>query len=196
MRAPPAIEHLSQKLLHHPNLLSTGLVQQAIHLLPYIPNLFITLGSKGVLALSILPPNGINPPPPPPSSSSYPPPPSSTSSSPPYSSITTVSRPGSTISGGLCVQYFPPAELVPREEIVSVNGVGDTFVGVLLARIVELETEAASGTAEVLRWGSGQGRGRGRGGWVEDAVALGQRAAVATLRSREAVGAGVASLRT
>ena len=98
------------------------------------------------------------------------------------------------------MQYFPPAELVPREEIVSVNGVGDTFVGVLLARIVELETEAASETAEVLRWGpgqgQGQGRGRGRGGWVEDAVALGQRAAVATLRRREAVGAGVASLRT
>ena len=90
------------------------------------------------------------------------------------------------------MSYFPPADVVPPEEIVNVNGVGDTFLGVMLARTVELETEAAAaGMAEVLRWGRGSGQGR----LVDDVVALGQRAAVATLRSRDAVGAGVAGLR-
>ena len=90
------------------------------------------------------------------------------------------------------MDYFPPAEVVPPEEIASVNGVGDTFLGVMLGRAVELETETAAGTVEGLQRGLDWGRRRG---WVEDVVALGQKAAVATLKSREAVGESVASLR-
>jgi len=80
------------------------------------------------------------------------------------------------------VRYFPPVEQVPEGEVVSVNGVGDTFLGVILARVTELEL--AEQKAELSEQGV-----------LEGVIWLGQRGAVETLRSAEAVGNGVGMLR-
>lgn len=145
-----------------PSLLEQGLIQQAINLLPYIPTLFVKLGAKGVLSLHLLSPNSPQSPPSP-------------------TTITTLGRPG-TATAGICVRYFHPAEQVPENEVVSVNGVGDTFLGVLLARMVELELAGKQvDLAEQMV--------------LEDLIGLGQKGAVETLRSAEAVGNGVGRLR-
>lgn len=87
---------------------TTGIMQQAIHLSPYIPNQLIKLGAKGVLSVRLVHAND------------------------------PVPLPGSIISQGtnpfrgLLVQHFPAAT---PTEIVSVNGVGDTFLGVFLGNL-------------------------------------------------------------
>lgn len=80
------------------------------------------------------------------------------------------------------MRYFPAAEQVPGSEVASVNGVGDTFLGVLLARIAELELAGKQVELAEQRV-------------LEDVVGLGQKGAVETLRSAEAVGNGVGRLR-
>jgi len=62
--------------------------------------------------------------------------------------------------GGVYVRLFPAAESV--ENVVSVNGVGDTFLGVLVA-------------------------GLAKGGKVENLIDVAQKAAVLTLKSHESV---------
>lgn len=74
--------------------------------------------------------------------------------------------------GGVYLRLFPPVELVPAEEIVSVNGVGDTFVGVLMAALTKRE-----------------------GVLTENAVQTAQRASVLSLKSAEAVSPEVERLR-
>ena len=80
------------------------------------------------------------------------------------------------------MSYFPPTEQVPESEVISVNGVGDTFLGVLLARMAELEIpgEQVELAKQVV---------------LEDVIGFGQKGAVETLRSAEAVGDGVGRLR-
>lgn len=87
--------------------------------------------------------------------------------------------------GGLHVSHVPGIK-VPQEQIVSVNGVGDTFLGVLLARLAEVEKESRRA-----------GKGGGLDGLrdLEEAVDLAQKAAVMTLGVREAVSAEIGSLR-
>lgn len=41
-----------------PDLIGNGTVQQAIQLLPYIPNILIKLGERGVLSVRLCPKNG------------------------------------------------------------------------------------------------------------------------------------------
>ncbi len=65
------------------------------------------------------------------------------------------------------MRLFPGVEAVA--DVVSVNGVGDTFLGVLVA-------------------------GLSRGGKIEELVDVAQRAAVMTLRSSEAVSPELARL--
>jgi pseudouridine-5'-phosphate glycosidase/pseudouridine kinase len=64
--------------------------------------------------------------------------------------------------GGLLIRHFP-AEVVAKQDIVSVNGVGDTFLGVLLA---------------------GVSRGQGIG---DEVIGRAQKAAALTLGSRDSV---------
>lgn len=71
------------------------------------------------------------------------------------------------------MRLFPAVEEVEVEDIVSVNGVGDTFCGTVVAGLA-----------------SKQGRGR-----VEDFIDIAQRAAVLTLKSKEAVSPGLGTLR-
>jgi pseudouridylate synthase / pseudouridine kinase len=72
--------------------------------------------------------------------------------------------------GGLYIRLFPAAETVSKEEVVSVNGVGDTFLGVLVAGLAKgLDLD-------------------------ENLISVAQKAAVMTLKSKEAVSPQIASL--
>lgn len=71
------------------------------------------------------------------------------------------------------MRLFPAVEEVKPEDVVSVNGVGDTFAGTLIAGLAK----------------------RGKNARVEELIDLAQRAAVLTLKSKEAVSPGLGTLR-
>lgn len=123
----------------------SGVPQQMLHLLPFIPTIAAKMGDRGVLLAEILRPGderlGD------PEEEGY--------------VLCQADRKGEeTGVGGVYMRYFPAVERV--EDVVSVNGVGDTFLGALVA-------------------------GLAMGGRTDRLVDLAQRAAVMTLRSGEAV---------
>ncbi|ORY66414.1 Indigoidine synthase A like protein-domain-containing protein [Pseudomassariella vexata] len=121
----------------------TGIPQQIMQLLPYIPTLTVKVGSEGALLATILnkeDPRLIDP-----------------AQDPFILSRCFSDHPH---VGGVYMRLFPSVEHV--EDVVSVNGVGDTFLGVMVA-------------------------GLARGGRVEDLVNVAQKGAVLTLRSSESV---------
>lgn len=120
-----------------------GIPVQSVQLLPYIPTVITKLGSKGVLLTTIL--HKDDPRLRDPDSERY---------------ILTRSSGDHAHVGGIYMRLFPAAEEV--QDIVSVNGVGDTFLGVLIA-------------------------GLAKGGKTENLVDVAQKAAILTLKSREAV---------
>lgn len=69
------------------------------------------------------------------------------------------------------MRLFPPVEKVSENDIVSVNGVGDTFLGVLIAGLAKQNPKE-----------------------VADLVNVAQRGSVMTLKSREAVSLEVSGL--
>ena len=75
------------------------------------------------------------------------------------------------------MRLFPPAEVVGQNDIVSVNGVGDTMLGVVMAGMI-----AAINANQQVK--------------LEEIVPLAQRAAVLTLKSRESVSTSVAGMKT
>lgn len=130
------------------DLVDRGVPQQIIQMLPFIPTIITKLGSKGVLFASILHKNDSR-------------------LLGPDSYKFTLSRtnyvnPMNTV-GGLYMRYFPVPEIIPESEISSVNGVGDTFLGALLSRIISTQ------------------------GSPEEAIDFAQQAAAMTLRSTESV---------
>ena len=76
-------------------------------------------------------------------------------------------EPGSSLSsiGGVYVRLFAAAEEIPEQDIVSVNGAGDTFLGVIIALMANSEESRP----------------------VSDFVDIAQSAAVLTLKSTESV---------
>lgn len=136
------------------DLVDAGLPVQSISLLPYIPTLITKLGPRGALLTALLPPDDPR-------------------LRDPGHSRWVISRcavPDHPHVGGVYMRLYPPAEKVPDQEVVSVNGIGDTFVGVLVA-------------------------GLAMGGRVERLIDVAQRAAVLTLRSQEGVSEDVRGLR-
>ncbi|KAG8629405.1 hypothetical protein KVT40_003270 [Elsinoe batatas] len=140
-----------------PALVDAGIPQQSIQLLPFIPQILTKLGSQGVLLTQIIPAGDARL-----SSGEY----------APY----IISRCRNETEdvrnvGGLYMRLFPPAEQVPEHEIVSVNGVGDTFLGAIVTGLAKDSTRN-----------------------VEDLVPLAQKAAVMTLKSKESVAPGLGNL--
>ncbi|KAH9215532.1 Indigoidine synthase A like protein-domain-containing protein [Leptodontidium sp. 2 PMI_412] len=125
-------------------LTDEGIPIQAIQLLPFIPTILTKLGAEGVLMTELLKPND---------------PRLTDSKSAPY--ILSRCANGSTEIGGVYMRLFPAIETV--EDVVSVNGVGDTFLGVLVA-----------GLAKDIKLN-------------ETLVNIAQKGAVMTLRSKESV---------
>lgn len=141
------------------NLVDEGIPQQSIQLLPFIPCILTKLGPEGVLLTQILLAGDERL-----TSGEY----------APYILSRCVNETVSTIGvGGVYMRLFPPVEEVKAEDVVSVNGVGDTFAGTLLAGLAQ----------------------RGEGARVEDLVDLAQRAAVLTLKSKESVSPGLGTMR-
>lgn len=135
------------------DLVNQGLPQQSIRLLPFIPTILTKLGPRGVLLTMLLKAND---------------PRLSSSEASPY--VLSRCSNGDPEVGGVYVRLFEPEEVLGPGEVVSVNGVGDTFLGALMAGI-------------------------SRGRRVEDVVNLAQRAAVFSLKSREAVSTELVALR-
>ncbi|KAI6392708.1 hypothetical protein MCOR23_008339 [Pyricularia oryzae] len=131
-------------------LTDTGVPQQIIHLLPYIPSLLTKLGDKGVLLSMLLSPDDAR---------------VRSIEADPYILVrATGDHPH---VGAVYMRLFPAAEDV--QDVVSVNGVGDTFCGTLIA-------------------------GLARGAKVENLIDVAQKAAVLTLRSHQSVSDEVGKL--
>ena len=124
-------------------LTDAGVPVQSIQLLPYIPTIVTKLGPKGVLLTTILGRED---------------PRLKDRDSDDY--ILTRNMSDHPSVGGVYMRLFPSAEMV--ENIASVNGVGDTFLGVLIS-------------------------GLAQGGRVENLIDIAQKGAVLTLKSRQAV---------
>ncbi|QSZ33854.1 hypothetical protein DSL72_005427 [Monilinia vaccinii-corymbosi] len=135
-------------------LANQGIPVKAIQLLPYIPTLLTKLGPRGVLFTSILAPTD---------------PRLRDPAHAPY--ILSRCANGDEAVGGVYMRLFPAAEEVDENDVVSVNGVGDTFLGVLIA-----------GLARGCELGEGL-------------IAIAQGGAVMTLKSRESVSPEVGGLR-
>ena len=136
-------------------LTNEGVPQQAVQLLPYIPTIVTKMGANGVLLTTLLSPDD---------------PRLRDPAHEPYILSRSFGASGSDGTnpavGGVYMRHYG-AERV--ENIASVNGVGDTFLGVLVA-------------------------GLARGGYVENLIDVAQKAAALTLRSRESVSEDLAGL--
>ncbi|RMZ81698.1 hypothetical protein DV737_g2435, partial [Chaetothyriales sp. CBS 132003] len=138
--------------LTQPDLLQQGIPQQCIRLLPLIPNLVAKLGAKGVLVTQLVRPGD------------------SKLRDPnfaPY--LLTCNLDDNAVVGGVYMRLLPPATKVPEDEILSVNGVGDTMLGVIVAGLVKSRD-------------------------LHEVIHVAQEAAVLTLKSTEAVSPEVRTL--
>ena len=165
--ANPDNEDTRSKLSLQTNtsLVTRSIPQHALHLLPFIPCLLTKLGPEGVLMTELLhagDPRLTSP------------------AAAPYIFGRTHTTTNSLLGdiAGVYIRLFPPAEQVPPHEIVSVNGVGDTFLGIIIAGLV-----------------IGGGDGSRKRKRLEELVEVAQRGSVMTLKSREAVSSEIADLR-
>ncbi|KAH9902216.1 Indigoidine synthase A like protein-domain-containing protein [Xylariomycetidae sp. FL2044] len=127
-----------------------GIPQQAVQLLPYIPTIVTKMGSHGALLTTILKKDD---------------PRLFDAASEPF--ILSRNMSDHSDVGGVYMRLFPSVEEV--QNVVSVNGVGDTFLGVLVA-------------------------GLAQGGRIENLINTAQRGAVLTLRSPQSVSADLGLL--
>jgi pseudouridylate synthase / pseudouridine kinase len=128
-----------------------GIPLQTIQLLPFIPTILTKLGADGVLLTEILKPDD----------------PRLTDPAHAQWILSRCSN-GSTEVGGVYMRLLPAVAVV--EDVVSVNGVGDTFLGVLIAGLAKgLELD-------------------------EDLIDLAQQGAVMTLMSKESVSSQLGEL--
>ena len=137
------------------SLVDEGVPQQSIQLLPYIPSIVTKLGKEGVLLTRLLQPNDAC---------------LTSPASAPY--ILSRAYTADKIIGGVYMRLFPPVEHVPDSHIENVNGVGDTFLGVLVAGLLSKRHTN-----------------------LESLIDVAQKGSVMTLKSTEAVSPEISSLR-
>ncbi|KAI9803772.1 MAG: hypothetical protein M1825_001652 [Sarcosagium campestre] len=128
-------------------LADEGVPQRAIQLLPFSPCIITKLGARGLLLTQILGADDAR---------------LRLASAAPY--ILSRSSGSESPVGGVYMRLFPAAETVPADKIISVNGVGDTLLGVLLAGLVRTNDFN-----------------------VEDLIPMAQMASVMTLKSDQSV---------
>ncbi|KAF7872634.1 hypothetical protein EAF04_003551 [Stromatinia cepivora] len=136
------------------DLTNQGIPVKAVQLLPYIPTILTKIGARGVLLTSVLRPGD---------------PRLRDPDHAPY--ILSRCTNGNEEVGGVYMRLFLAVEKVEEGDVVSVNGVGDTFLGVLIA-----------GLARGCELGDGL-------------IEIAQRGAVMTLKSCESVSPEVGKLR-
>ncbi|TRX97734.1 hypothetical protein FHL15_001489 [Xylaria flabelliformis] len=127
-----------------------GIPQQAIQLLPFIPTIITKLGSEGALLTTILKKDDPR-----------------LYDATHESFILSRCINDHADVGGVYMRMFPSVEQVT--DVVSVNGIGDTFMGTLVA-------------------------GLAQGGKIENLINVAQKAAVMTLRSPQSVSEKLGSL--
>lgn len=128
-------------------IVDQGIPQQAIKLLPFFPTILTKLGSQGVLLTKVLATDA---------------PELHNNADRPYVLARNMNAENQSGVGGLYVRLFPPEKILEAHEVVSVNGIGDTFCGALAVGIAQ-------------------------GNKVQDVIGLAQRAAGLSLKSRESV---------
>ncbi|PYI29390.1 putative carbohydrate kinase [Aspergillus indologenus CBS 114.80] len=126
-------------------LVDQGIPQQSIQLLPFMPCIVTKLGRQGVLLTQLLRPGDAR---------------LTSPDTAPY--ILSRAPTDHAVIGGVYMRLFPPAAVLAEEDIVSVNGAGDTLLGAVV---------------------TGLARGHG----VEEVLSLAQEASVLTLQSPEGV---------
>lgn len=136
-------------------LVDAGFPQQAIKLLPFFPTVLTKLGPDGVLMTRLLAADA---------------PELHDDAERPYVVARRANADEGADVGGLYVRLFPVEKVLRPEEVVSVNGIGDTFCGALAV-------------------------GLAKGKRVQDVVGFAQRAASLSLRSRESVSPALSGLR-
>ncbi|KAL9021472.1 MAG: hypothetical protein Q9185_001369 [Variospora sp. 1 TL-2023] len=129
------------------SLVDEGIPQQSVQLLPFIPTILTKLGEKGVLMTQVLRPGDDR----------------LTSSEHARYILAHADISHQTI-GGVYMRLFPPTEQIAAHDVVSVNGVGDTFLGVIVAGLAKNNPKT-----------------------LIDLIHVAQRGSVMTLRSKEAV---------
>ena len=130
-------------------LTDAGVPVQSVQLLPYIPTIITKLGSKGVLFTSLLARDDPR------------------LFAPESQEFILARATDHPTIGGIYMRLFPPAEKV--EDVISVNGVGDTFLGVLIS-------------------------GLAQGGSAEKLVDVAQQGAVMSLRCADSVSSQLSKL--
>lgn len=136
--------------LTSPEMTDAGIPVQSVQLLPYVPTIITKMGDRGALLTTILRPDD---------------PRLLDAAHERY--ILTRAAPGHPHVGGVYMRLYPAVERVGTP--ISVNGMGDTFVGALVA-------------------------GLALGGRTEDLVDVAQNAAVMTLKSHLSVSPGLGAL--
>ncbi|KAI9838461.1 MAG: hypothetical protein M1838_004593 [Thelocarpon superellum] len=135
-------------------MVKQGIPQQSIQLLPFIPSILTKLGSQGVLLTRLLASGD---------------PRLSMPAEAPF--IMTRSYDDNSPAGGVYLRVFPTPAAVAEEEVVSVNGAGDTFLGTLVAGLTAKHHD------------------------MNTLIGLAQRASAMTLKSPEAVHPQLAELK-
>ncbi|KAL8736640.1 MAG: hypothetical protein Q9166_000006 [cf. Caloplaca sp. 2 TL-2023] len=136
-------------------LVDEGIPQQSIRLLPFIPTILTKLGDKGVLMTEMLKPGDDR------------------LTSPAHSKyVLSRTDPSHATIGGLYLRLLPRAETVPPTDVVSVNGVGDTFLGIVVAGLAKRKPQT-----------------------LIDLIRTAQQGSVMTLKSKEAVSAEIRKLK-
>lgn len=140
-----------------PSLVDAGIPQQSIQLLPFIPCLLTKLGRDGVLLTQLLPPGDAR-------------------LTSPESARYIVSRADTSDSrvGGVYMRLFAPETVLSDQEVVSVNGAGDTLLGVVVAGLAKNQKRHAKG--------------------LEDIIPVAQRASLRTLQSAASVNPSIRDL--
>ena len=142
---PPSGLRVPLAVTTTPAIVDAGIPQQAIKLLPFFPTILTKLGPNGVLLTQLLKADD---------------PVLTSADESQY--VLARCKTGDNKIGGLYVRLYPTEKVLKEEEVVSVNGIGDTFVGAMAAGLV-------------------QGRR------VQDVVSFAQKAATLSLKSKESV---------
>ncbi|EEP76113.1 conserved hypothetical protein [Uncinocarpus reesii 1704] len=149
------------------SIVDEGIPQQSIQLLPFIPCIVTKLGQEGVLVTQLLRSGD------------------SRLTDPEYAPYIlgravggSTDGPGDPNVGGVYMRLFPAAEKLEAHDVVSVNGAGDTLLGVLVSALAAAEKYD---TAQKIR--------------VEDVIPLAQQASIKTLKSECGVSSDIKSLR-
>ncbi|PGH06839.1 hypothetical protein AJ80_08112 [Polytolypa hystricis UAMH7299] len=144
-----------------PELVDEGIPQQSIQLLPFMPCIVTKLGAQGLLLTQLLRPGDER---------------LRAADYAPYI-VGRAAVDTSADVGGVYVRLFPPAETLTDDVMVSVNGAGDTLLGVIVAGL----SSPTAGADEHLRR-------------LETILPVAQRASVMTLKSSNAVSESITDL--